>query len=531
VLASPVVTTSRGSAGATLIAVGAAAGLAAMAIVGAAPGSPYQPALMPEGAPTGPLARLAVALGLGELHGTPSIVLSTVVALAATAAFLVLLRAAFRGRLGVGHVVAVVLVGHLLVLFVPLLFSRDAYSYAYYGRIAGLNHANPYLETPLDHSDDPLWPYVGPKWVDTPAVYGPAWSSLSGVLARAYPDPATQIDAFRVLAIAMSLATCAVIWAIVRTIWPERTAFALAAFGANPVVLFHSIASGHNDLLLALTIVVALGLALRGREGWAVAALTIGALVKVTAVLPLALLLVWCVAKRPREERARTALTLGGIAVAIGVVFALPYLNLRDPTLGMAELSTHEGWLAPSMAFSRVLEYLGGVHGFGKILGVIPRVVFGIVLVVALARLGAGVWRRGAALPPAGLAAAWGWALLLLTMLGPVLLPWYVVWSLPLVWALPRAARTLLVTTSALLAVTLWSTEPLRFPLAFSVDTFVGRWIVTPVMLVLLIRALRDLRTRLDVGLPLEDDERPSVAAAFAPTEPREHVPAGAGQG
>ncbi|MEX0983525.1 MAG: glycosyltransferase 87 family protein [Actinomycetota bacterium] len=508
------------------VVTGAIGGLGAMAVMGATPGSPYQPVLTPSGRPTGPLRELAVAIGLADLRGTALITVSTLIAFAATGAFLLLLREAFRGHVGVRQIAVVVVLGHLVLLFVPLLFSRDVYSYSYYGRIAGIYGGNPYLETPLDHSEDPLWDYVGPKWVDTPAVYGPAWTSLSAGLSRLLSRPGDQVAAYRYLAIAASLATCAVIVSVVRRRRPERAAFALAAFGANPVVLFHSVASGHNDLFVALAIAGGLALVLRGRERWAVAVLTLGALIKVTGVLPLALLVLWCVARRPRSERAHALGVLVAIAAGIGAALSIPYLQWHDPSLGMARLATHEGWLAPSMAFSRVLEYLTF-----DVVTFVPRLVFAAILVTSLVWLGRGVARRGAALTFDGLAAAWGWALVLLTLLGPVLLPWYVVWSLPLVWVLPRPARTLLITTASLLAVTLWSTEPLRFPVAFGVDTFLGRWVVTPVMIVLLVRAVRDLRTRLEVGLPLDDDEAVSAGVGGAPPEPREQVAAGTGEG
>ena len=192
----------------------------------------------------------------------------------------------------------------------------------------------------------------------------------------------------------------------------------------------------------------------------------------------------------------------------------------------MVRLATHEGWLAPSMAFARVIEW-----ATLDVLAIVPRAIFAALLVIGLIRLGRAVAERGAVLGPDGIAASWGWALVLFTLLGPVLLPWYVTWSLPLVWVLPRSARTLLITTASLLAVTLWSTEPLRFPLAFSVDTFLGRWVVTPVILVLLVRAMRDLRARLDVGLPLEDDGVRSRPAVRPPAGPRQEVAARAGQG
>ncbi|HYJ59988.1 MAG TPA: hypothetical protein VE032_00810 [Actinomycetota bacterium] len=503
----------------------AAAGLFVMAVMAAAPGSPYQPLLTERGLPSGPLHALAVAIGLGEIHGNVLVVVSVAITVLAIGGFLLLLRAAYRGEVSLAAVAALVVGAYVALLFLPLLFSRDVYSYAFYGRIAGIYGSNPYLQTPLDHAGDPLWRFVGPMWVDTPAVYGPAWTSLSSLASRFLPHPVDHVEAYRYLAIAAGLATCAAIVWVVRRQWPERTAFALVAFGANPVVLFHSVASGHNDLLVALAIIVALGLTLRGKVPWAVAVLTLGTLVKATAALPLLVLLVWVAASKPKGERLRAVLPLGAIVAVLAAIFAVPYLQLRDPSLGMLELAGHEGWLAPSMAFSRVLDFVSGDR-----LGVIPRFLFAATLLVCLTVLVREVWRRGGRIDGGELAATWGWALLLLMLLGPVLLPWYVTWSLPLVWALPRMARTTVLATSVLLAATLWSAEPLRFPGAFEVDTLIGRWVVTPIVLVLLIRSILDLRSRVRIGLPFDEEILPAAPAAGAAEQP-ERVPAAAREG
>jgi hypothetical protein len=89
-------------------------------------------------------------------------------------------------------------------------------------------------------------------------------------------------------------------------------------------------------------------------------------------------------------------------------------------------------------------------------------------------------------------------------LLGPVVLPWYVVWALPVIWLLPRAPRVTLITAGAALALAQWSTEPLRYPDAFAVDLWLGHWIVTPVMLGLVIWSLVDLRGRIVRHIPLE---------------------------
>jgi alpha-1,6-mannosyltransferase len=488
----------------------AALGIGAMAVMGAAPRSPYQPILTPNGQPKGWLRDLAERLGLGSIHGDPQVLIATAISVLAVGAFLLLLRETFRGGVSVRAVATLVIGAHVLLLFVPLLFSRDVYSYAFYGRIAGIYGANPYVQTPLDHSRDLLWNYVGPKWVDTPAVYGPGWTTLSAALSKFLPRPVDHVEAYRFIAIAASLATCAAIVWTVRLAWPARTAFALAAFGANPVVLFHSVASGHNDLLVALSIMLGLGLVLRGRALWAILALTLGALVKATALLPLLLLIVWFVGARPPEARRRALVHALGIPAAIGFVFALPYLQLHDPTLGMLQLAGHEGWLAPSAGLSSFVDGLS-FHTMGWIV----RLAFAGVLVVATIALAREVWWRAEGLSPNGLAAAWGWSLVLFTLLGPVLLPWYVVWALPLVWVLPRVPRTALLASGAMLAVTLWSAEPLRYPGAFGLDLFVGHWVVTPALLVLLVLTLRDLRSRIDTGLVFEDEEAPAPVVAI----------------
>ena len=95
---------------------------------------------------------------------------------------------------------------------------------------------------------------------------------------------------------------------------------------------------------------------------------------------------------------------------------------------------------------------------------------------------------------------------MLLMLLGPVLMPWYVVWVLPLAWVLPKAPRTALLAVSCLLAVTLWSAEAFRYPGAFTLNVFVGNWLVVPVIVCLLVVLLRDLRSRIDGGLLFEDE-------------------------
>jgi Glycosyltransferase family 87 len=480
-----------------------AAGIAAVTIVAAAPGSPYQPRLIARGQPHGIVRDVAVWLHLDRIPGNPLLAAGVFAMVLATAGFLFLLRAAFREEVSVRAVAVAVVAAHCLLLLVPLLFSRDVYSYAYYGKIAGIYHGNPYVQTPLDHSGDALWNLVGPQWVNTPAYYGPGWTSLSALLSRSLPRAIDLVEAYRYLAIVASLATCAVIVWIVHRLWPARKAFALVAFGANPVVLFFAVGGGHSDLLVALSIVGAFAFLVSKREMPAIAVLSLGALIKVTAALPLLLLLVWCVARRPPVERRRTVLTHGGLSLGIALLFALPYLQLKDPTLGMLGLAGQTGWLAPPLVIGRAVDAMT-FHTMGWVV----RLGAFVLLAWCVGLLVREVWRRAAAgrISAQEQAAVWGWALALLMLLGPILLPWYAVWGLPLVWALPRIPRTAVLAASAMLGVTLWSAEALRYPGAFELNKLVGFAIVVPILTVFLVFVVRDLRSRIELGRLFEDE-------------------------
>ena len=487
----------------------AVAGFLAEAVVAAVPGSPLQPILAPGAEPGGPFGWIAETSGLDRL-GAALPVASVLGVAAGTLGFLVLLRAAWRGEITMRLALGLSVAFHLSIVLLPLLISRDVYSYIAHGQIVSIHHANPYVQTPADFPSFLTRTLVGPKWVDTPSVYGPLFSLLAGLVTRISTRLDVLVDAFRLIAIATSMATTFVIGAVARRVRPSRAAFAVAAFGLNPVVLFHSAGSGHNDLLVALTVAVATWCVVRDRTVWAVAALTGGALIKATVFLPLLLLVVWVVWRRPPSERFRAVATHAGVALAIVVLVAAPFFQLHDPTLGMRELSAHEGWLAPSRFFRRVLDAISG-----DTLGVVARVAFVLAFVVAVVVLVRAVARAAASgRPPEELIGGWGWSLLALTLLGPVLLPWYLAWSLPLIWILPRVPRISLVVLSGVLSMSQWTAEPLRFPDAYDLNVLIGHYVLTPIVIGVLAWMALDLRRRLAVPLALHDEEEREAAEA-----------------
>jgi amino acid transporter len=136
-----------------------------------------------------------------------------------------------------------------------------------------------------------------------------------------------------------------------------------------------------------------------------------------------------------------------------------------------------------------------------------------LALGVTLFLLARDVARRANERSPRDLGAVMGWSLIAVMLLGPLLLPWYVTWALPLAWLLPRAPRISILGVGICLAFAQWTTEALRYPGAFNVNLWFGHWIVVPIIVVLLIVTLFDLWHRLRTGLPLEDQEEVAESA------------------
>jgi alpha-1,6-mannosyltransferase len=461
-----------------------------------------QPVLAPGADPGGPFVWIAETIGLDRL-GDALPVVSVLGVVAGMAGFLVLLRAAWRGELSIRLALGLSIAFHLAIVLLPLLISRDVYSYIAHGQIVSVHHANPYVQTPAVFPSELTRELVGPKWVDTTSVYGPLFSHLAGLVTRTSDRLDVLVDGFRLIAIAASLATTFVIGAVARRVRPSRAAFAIAAFGLNPVILFQSAGSGHNDLLVALTVAISAWCLVRERTYWAAGIMACGALVKATAFLPLLLLVVWIAWRRSPGERFRTGAAHAAVVLTVAAVAAAPFLQLHDPTLGMLELSSHEGWLAPSRFFRRVLDAISG-----DTIGIVARVAFAIALVGAVVWLVRAVARAAAAgRPEAELFGGWGWSLLALTLLGPVLLPWYLAWSLSLIWVLPRTPRLALVALSVLLALSQWTAEPLRFREAYDLNVLIGHYVLTPVVIGLLVWLALDLRRRLAIPLALHEED------------------------
>jgi Glycosyltransferase family 87 len=359
------------------------------------------------------------AVGLQGSFGLPGIDLGglglTVVIVVMFASYLMAVRSA--GRLSPLLVLGTIAALHALMLLAPPLFSTDVFSYQFYGRIGQVYHANAYLAGPAALNPDPLYHYIGSKWISVPTVYGPLFTALSYPLAP-LSIPAS-VFAYKAIAAVSSLAVVALVWngARLRGIDPVKAAVLV---GLNPLVVVYGVGGGHNDLLMLVPMLAAVVLLLQRRGRLGAGSIVVGVGIKVTAGLlfPFAL----AGARGPLLSTRRRDLLIGaGITAAVLTIFAVILFGagpLHLPAT-IANVQSKGNWQS-------IPGFIGTRLGLGTV-GHPVALILGALFATVLAWLVWRVWRG-----QLDWIAGAGWAALALLVTAASLLPWYVVWLMPL---------------------------------------------------------------------------------------------------
>jgi alpha-1,6-mannosyltransferase len=314
---------------------------------------------------------------------------------------------------------------HALVLLAPPLVSTDIFSYQMYGRLGAMYHANPYLQGPHAMALDPLYPFIGAKWVTTPTVYGPVFSAMSWVLAPL--SIAASVLAYKAIATIASLATVALVWnaARLRGIDPVKAA---ALVGLNPLLVVYGVGGGHNDLLMLAALIAGLYAVLQHRERAGGGMIAVAAGIKLTAGLYLPFVIA---GERGLGSRDRRRDLLVGVLAGISAVAALGFAVFGTGPLHLlstiAKSQSSGDWHSIAGFISTEL----GLGTVGRIAGIVLAVLFVGVFIKLVRRVWHGEmdWIDGAA-----------WATVALLITASSMLPWYVAWLMPLA-ALATDAR------------------------------------------------------------------------------------------
>ena len=354
--------------------------------------------------------------------GTVNAVLYALLVVWLVAAWLGCLWLVRRGRgPSLGWVVLGAVCFCLPLLWLPGVFSTDLGLYMFYGRMIAVHGENPILTAPIEIVGDPAVGWA--NWKHLPSAYGPVWLLFSGALsALAGDDLVTNILVYKSAAIMLHCLTIVAVWAVLRRTRPEVAAWGAMFYGWNPLVLFETVGHGHNDVMVALFL--ALALLAVARRTWllAVVFLITGAMVKlyVLVLLPL-LVLAWLLALPDARARGRAALSAAAVAVVSILVLNAPLWggvallrNVRDNPA--ATEYQNSLW---RLLVDKFVQSLAGAPP--DLLTSRLDVVRNLLFLLAFVLVASWLWKRGS------VAASWGLVWVAYCVCAAWIWPWYLV--------------------------------------------------------------------------------------------------------
>lgn len=381
-----------------------------IAITASAPGSGLVPAAASDGPGwlAGPLGMLGFKLASGAQAALALYLMLWVATL--LYAVIVLSRRGPSKRVLLASLALSITV---FTLAAPLL-SQDVMSYISYARMWALHGFNPYIDAPSLFTGDAAYAYVG--WKSAVSAYGPLFTAISYPLGLM--GVATALWTLKVVTAFFLAITLAIIWSTAKRIGldPQRS---VALVGLNPIVLVHGVAAAHNDVLVALFITAAVAYVAASKPARAGAAAIAAGSLKLAGALVAPFVLI----------ATKSGRVLLSIVVSLAAV-VLMSLALFGPDVANSIGLVGENQAKTSFYSlpSQTARALAGVTG-ASLDGLLPavRVAFLVAFALCLLLLLYKAWRDGE---------KWvrycGWAVVAMLVATSWLLPWYLIWLLPL---------------------------------------------------------------------------------------------------
>jgi Glycosyltransferase family 87 len=349
---------------------------------------------------------------------------------------------AYVPRLRARWAIATVLAVHVIFLLAPPLALTDIFNYVNYGRMEVVHNLNPYTSIPiLEPHNDPS--YDLSNWHQLLSPYGPLFTLLTFVVVPL--GVAASFWVLKGLLALFSLGTLFLVWKCARLLGRDPVA-AIVLVGLNPIVLVWGLGGDHNDFLMVFFIVLGFYLLLRTRDrlgtrdsgeaadgeherpragprGWllplcapeigAGAAFITAAAIKASGGVLIPVVLAGLL--RAPRRLMQVAIGMACAAAATAVVSLLAF-GLHIP-----DLST-QSRLVTNVSVPNLIGLALGQGGETESL----HLLLSVALLVGVALCCVQAWRRRGPITASG----WAGVALLVTL--SWVLPWYVLWVLPM---------------------------------------------------------------------------------------------------
>jgi len=383
-----------------------------------------------------------------------------------------------------------------IYIFTPVTTSDDISSYASYGRLLIIHHANPYFIPPSAFLQDPTYPLI--YWRHVVTIYGPIWTLISAFLGwLAGINSLGYLITFRVFIFAAYLLNILLVTAILRAMnrSPRTIALGTLLYAWNPLVLMESSLGGHNDILMVTFVLLGVLLSARAEQNaitrfrYFVAPLvvfTLAALVKFSAIPIITLFIVMLFWKtfyakpvvpdhRPQSVLTRwraalfTVLSASFVSSAVALLFYGPFWighSIKDIAYSFSSQPTAHSAYDSILLLIRVLHKIHSLPAY--LLIFTSRDMWDIIIFIAMVcALAASIVQLRRTPTTRTVALATLLVLGTFILLTAWFVPWYVTWLVgPAVVCLPIARDRL-------------GRALLTFALAFSASAFLTYYYVS----------------------------------------------------
>jgi hypothetical protein len=175
-----------------------------------------------------------------------------------------------------------------ILIFSYPAFSYDMFNYMFTAKTVVLYQKNPYTVIPLQFTGVEPW-LSFMHWTHLPSAYTPLWILLTipaYVLGFGYF--LAIMWNIKILVAACYILTTIFIGKILSKLEPDNKLLGMAIFALNPLVLFETLVSGHNDMVMMALVMIAYYLYLT-KKRWAsffVLALSVAAKLMTIFIIP-----------------------------------------------------------------------------------------------------------------------------------------------------------------------------------------------------------------------------------------------------
>lgn len=200
--------------------------------------------------------------------------------------FIVNLFLASRNKLTIKYIFTITVLLTVISVFAYPFLSSDVFNYMFDAKILLHYHLSPYTHKALDFPSDDWIRFM--RWTHRYSPYGPAWLLLSIFPALlGFGKFILSLLAFKVLAGIFHILNTIIIYRILTKIKSNEILLGVTFYALNPLLLIEGVSNGHNDVVLATSILLTVYFVVYKKVTLSTFIMAIGFLIKYLPVLTL----------------------------------------------------------------------------------------------------------------------------------------------------------------------------------------------------------------------------------------------------